>query len=109
MFRYATLMVQELLKPSTESVKGTIASIPSGLNNIYIWILEHLSSDPNDLLLRKTVFDWVALAYRPITVNEIAIAFAACDHDSETEFDPAEKILVDEREIIRFCGPLVEV
>src|SRR5919202_4942872 len=100
-------MLEELLKPSTKNVKNTIASIPSGLNSMYIWILEHLSSDPDDLLLRKTVFNWVISAFRPITVYEMALAFAACDHDSETEFNPADKVLVDQRDILRVCGPLI--
>ena len=74
MFRYAALMLDQLCRPSNETIEKRLSSIPSGLTGIYVWILEHLNE--NDLDLRKNVLLWVAMAVRPITVDEMALAYA---------------------------------
>ena len=70
-----------------------------------MWILEHLREA--DFHLRKKTLLWVAMALRPITVHEMALAFATPD-DQET-FDPAENIMATAEDILIACGPLIEI
>ena len=100
-------MLDQLCRPSDISIKESLSLIPSGLNGIYSWILEHLNKD--DLRLRKKVLLWVAMAVRPITVDEMGLAYATRDDGSEAKFDPAGKIMAKAKDFLIACGPLIEI
>ena len=107
MFRYAALMLDQLCRPSNETIEQRLAVIPSGLSGIYVWILEHL--DENDLDLRKKVLLWVTMAVRPITVDEMALAYATQGDGPEAKFDPSRKVMAEAKDFLIACGPLVEI
>jgi len=57
--------------------------------------------------MRKRIFLWVAIAFRPITVAEMQ--YACVTEDYEESFDPEEKILPSKEEMLEACGSLIEV
>jgi hypothetical protein len=109
MFRYATLMLEELRQPSNETIADILNALPTGLNEMYERILLLLEKrHPKDIPLRKRIFLWVAMAYRPVTVEEMAYALAT--KDGEEDFDPSEKkIHASKKDMFRACGSLIEV
>ena len=108
MFRYAALLLEELNGPGVDVAK-MLDSPPSGLDGMYESILSRLESADarcNNRGPRKTLLHWVAMAMRPLKVNELAYAFAA---QNEEEFDPVGKMLIDTAYILEICGPLIEI
>ena len=114
MFRYAALLLEELNVPDVD-VARMLNSPPSGLDGMYESILLRLESADYDRPYAgrthretcKTLLHWVALAIRPLTVSELAYAYAA--HNEEEGFDLAGKTLIDKKYILEICRPLVEV
>jgi hypothetical protein len=47
------------------------------------------------------------MAYRPVTVDEMA--YACATKDGEKDFDPNEKILATTKEMLTACGSLIEI
>ena len=110
MFRYAVLLLEELNGPCVDVAK-MLDSPPRGLDGIYESILSRLESantSCDNRRLRRTLLHWVAMAMRPLKVNELAYACAARSEDSEV-FDPAGKTLIDTAYILEICGPLIEI
>ena len=108
MFRYAALLLEELNGPWVDVAK-TLDSPPSGLDGMYENILSRLEladTHRKNRGHRKTLLHWVAMAMRPLKVNELAYACAA---QNEEEFDPAGKTLIDTAHILEICGPLIEI
>ena len=70
--------------------------------------LESANTSCHNRGLRRTLLHWVAMAMRPLKVNELAYACAAQSENSE-EFDPAGKTLIDTAYILEICGPLIEI
>ena len=108
MFRYAALLLEELNRPWVDVAK-MLDSPPSGLDGMYESILSRLESADtrsNNRGPRKTLLHLVAMAMRPLKVNEFAYACAA---QNEEEFNPAGKTLIDTAYILEICGPLIEI
>lgn len=107
MFRYAALMLEDLRRPTSKSqkVSALLESMPSGLYGMYELILLRLN--PGDMDFRRKVLLSITMAYRPMTVEEMAYAWAAEDADSD--FDPEEYLLITADDIRRACGSLVEI
>ena len=108
MFRYAALLLEELNGPWVDVAK-TLDSPPSGLDGMYESIFLRLDSADthrNSREHRKTLLHWVAMAMRPLKVNELAYACAA---QNEEEFDPSGKTSIDTAYILEICGPLIEI
>ncbi|KAK1830600.1 ankyrin repeat-containing domain protein [Podospora conica] len=105
MFRLAALLIDELLSPSPDSVSKRLKNLPTELGGMYEAILARLGSV--DLELRRMVLAWIATARRPPTVDEIAYAFATLPFDKS--FDPDDKLLVTDEQILKSCGSLVEL
>lgn len=107
MFRYASLMLDELNKPSALTVDEILRSVPQGLNGIYQWIIDDLGKK-DSFSLCKMVLMWVAMAQRPLSVKEMALAFITPINGGEREFNPDEYVLPG-GDITRACGPLIEI
>ena len=108
MFRYAALLLEELNGPWVDVAK-TLDSPPSGLDGMYESILSRFDSADthrNNREHRKTLLHWVAMAMRPLKVNELAYA---CATQNEEEFDQAGKTSIDTAYILEMCGPLIEI
>ena len=110
MFRYAALLLEGLNGPGVDVAK-MLDSPPRGLDGMYESILSRLelgNRSCNHRGLRRTLLHWVAMAMRPLKVNELAYACAAQNEGSEV-FDPAGKTLIDTTCILEICGPLIEI
>lgn len=110
MFRYAALVLHELRENTdpTKTVEEILSLMPSGLNGIYEWILSHLAA--STLPSRRTILLWVALAERPLSVEEIGLACASpAKFDLSKEFDPTKCVLMSGDRIRKACGPLIEI
>lgn len=105
MFRYAALVLMELHRPTVRKVSATLRSMPKGLFGMYELILLHLH--PEDLDIRRKILLWIAMAYRPVTVDEMAYACAV--EDTDDDFDPTDYPLLTADDIRRVCGSLVEI
>ncbi|KAF8248979.1 hypothetical protein K440DRAFT_229355 [Wilcoxina mikolae CBS 423.85] len=105
MFRYAALLLDQLDSPSTTSIPEMLKSSPKGLNEMYEHILLRL--DKQNREIRKKILYWVGLAKRPLSVEELTYACAV--RDDEENFDPSEKRLATEENILSYCGPLIEI
>ena len=113
MFRYAALLLEELNEPSAVDVAKTLDYPPSGLDGMYESILLRLESadgvgtQHRNREARKTLLRWLAMAIRPLTVNELAYAYAA--QNEGEEFNLADKTLINKEYILKICGPLIEI
>jgi hypothetical protein len=107
MFRYAALMLEELKRPTSKSrkVSAALGSMPSGLYGMYELILLRLH--PGDIDCRRKILLSITMAYRPMTVEEMAYAWAV--EDADGEFDPEDYLLITADDIRRACGSLVEI
>ncbi|RPA72522.1 hypothetical protein BJ508DRAFT_381521 [Ascobolus immersus RN42] len=112
MFRYAALLLEELKLSSPQPIQDRLRSMPEGLSGMYEFILERLSSKKNgqiqsawDQEIRRRVLMWIAMAYVPITVQELRMI---CVVDESRPFNPDKVAIPTEDEIIRCCGSLVE-
>ena len=105
MFRYATLMMEELNTPSHLDIPEVLNSLPNGLNDMYARALQRL---PENLrALRQTTLMYVSCAHRPVTVEEVIFAHAV--KPGEQDFDPQQKALATKEKLLESCGSLVEV
>ncbi|KAF8540468.1 ankyrin repeat-containing domain protein [Trichophaea hybrida] len=105
MFKYAALLLDQLDSPSTTSIPEMLKSPPKGLNGMYEHILLRL--DNQNWEIRKKILYWVGMAKRPLSVEELAYACAV--RDDEENFDPSEKRLATEENILSYCSPLIEI
>ena len=111
-FRYAALLLEELNEPGVDVAK-MLDSPPKGLDGMYESILLRLESAAavrtygSNREIRKTLIYWVAIAIRPLKVNELAYAYAAQNEDED--FDLADKTLIDKEYILEICRPLMEI
>jgi hypothetical protein len=110
MFRYAALLLDELNSPSTNDISVLLNYPPAGLDGIYDHILQRLdSADPKTRSpqMREKIFTWVAIAKRPLTVKELAYACAVGDDGGPPS--PDKRVLLEEKDILATCGPLIEI
>ena len=112
MFRYAALLLEELNDPGVD-VSKMLDSPPSGLNEMYESILLRLESadaartQHRNRETRKTLLRWIAMAIRPLKVNELAYAYAA--QNQGEEFNLADKTFIDKEYLLEMCGPLIAI
>ncbi|KAI5778348.1 hypothetical protein EDC01DRAFT_791105, partial [Geopyxis carbonaria] len=115
MFRYAALVMGELNLPTQgpRGVKDILAQMPRGLNGMYRHILLRLERTNADLIndLCRKMLLWISMAYRPITVDEMAYAFSVGDPDDyeSNGFDPEQQLLATRDHMLLACGSLIEI
>ena len=110
MFRYATLLVGELLRSTCQNISARLESPPADLNEMYEAILLRLDTEPprdkpRHRAQRKRILQWVIAARRPLKPSELAWSCAAVEEES---FDP-ESIDIDPQELMELCSPLLEI
>ena len=111
MFRYAALLVGELLHAPCQDVSARLESPPADLNEMYEAILLRLDTEPprdkpRHRAQRKRVLQWVTAARRPLKPSELAWSCAVVQ--DEESFDP-KSIDIDPQELMELCGPLLEI
>ena len=111
MFRYAALLVGELLYSPCQNISVTLESPPADLNEMYETILLRLDTEPprdkpRHRIQRKRILQWVAAARQPLEPSELA--WSCANVEDEESFDP-ESIDLDPRELMELCSPLLEI
>lgn len=81
MFRYAALILDELNRRSQGGIAEVLCLIRAGLYGIYVWILDHLSTVPAIMQIRKRVLIWEALVAGPKTVYEMSLVCETADYE----------------------------
>ncbi|TGZ77415.1 hypothetical protein EX30DRAFT_199487 [Ascodesmis nigricans] len=129
MFRYAALLLEELRRSTGRNALKLLKRMPKGLSGMYERIIVNIPEHKWPLV--KLVLLSIALAVRPLTVNEAAYMLAVggdlhdegCELDSNSEdavlnpedadedddFDPENFILDTGDSIVQMCAPLVEI
>lgn len=105
MFRYATLMLEDLSKPSKLKLQHRLATLPSGIYELYELILAKLPAETLDF--RQSLFRWLILSHRELKLFELGILYAT---EGMEEFDTDDVVLIDTADaVLEACGSLVEV
>jgi len=107
MFRYAVLLIDELL--SSPMISAKLESPPAGLSQMYENILFRLHTDPlrnkpQHQRHRKQILQWVCVAKRPLTAEELAWSCVA----DETSLDP-KSCNIQSQKLMELCSPLLEI
>lgn len=98
-FLWARLMLQELERAWTmEAMHEILSAAPAELSDFYPHIVRSIETDDYKLRLSRLLLTWVALARRPLTVDELRCAIKLQIH---------ETLLNPEKVIPALCGQLV--
>ncbi|KAL2047963.1 hypothetical protein ABVK25_011134 [Lepraria finkii] len=107
-FLYVSLVVQDLAKTKIFSlVSQKLQELPSDLNKVYDRILSQIDADCEEIA--KLVLRWVAVARRPLTVDELAMARALSKGEWGKNTMPPEDLLDELKDGFKCCEPLVYV
>jgi len=105
MFRYASLMLEDLSKPSKLKLQHRLSTLPSGIYELYELILAKLPEESLDF--RQSLFRWLVVSHRELKLSELGLLYAT---DGMEEFDIDDVMLVETAdEVLEACGSLVEV
>ncbi|RPA85751.1 hypothetical protein BJ508DRAFT_167141 [Ascobolus immersus RN42] len=111
MFRYAALVLEELLEYSPDPIPIRLKNMPKELAGMYDLILQRLHyrtrgrSQAWDVDMRKRILMWVSMSYIPISIQEMALA---CVVTEDRLLKPEEVMLPTESMILLCCGSLIE-
>ena len=107
-FLCISLVVQDLAKTRIFSlVSKKLQELPSDLNKVYDRILSQIDVDCEEIA--KLILRWVAVARRPLTVDELAMARALGQGEREKNTVPPEDLLDELKDGFKCCEPLVYV
>ncbi|KAK0510326.1 hypothetical protein JMJ35_007720 [Cladonia borealis] len=107
-FLYVSLVLQDLQKAKIFSqVKQKLQGLPLDLNDVYDRILGQIDADCKETA--KLVLRWVAVARRPLTVDELAVARALGTEEYEENTMPPKDLLDELKDSFKCCEPLVYV
>lgn len=107
-FLYISLVLHDLRRTKIFSqVTQKLKELPSDLNKVYDRILRLIDADCEEIA--KKVLCWVAVARRPLTIDELAMALALGTGKWEKNTLPPQEILDELRDCFQSCEPLVFV
>jgi hypothetical protein len=103
------LVLEELNEYSPEPIAERLKTMPKGITGMYELILRRLGSKGNewDHIMRRKLLLWVALAQRSIKVSEMQYTCATIEE--RKTFNPDVVVLPTLKQMIGWCGPLLEV
>jgi hypothetical protein len=103
------LVLEELNEPSPEPITQRLKTMPKGITGMYELILRRLGSKGSEWehQMRRKILLWVTLGNRPIKVSEMQ--YACVTIEGRKTFDPDEVVLPTAKQMIGWCGPLLEV
>ncbi|KAI8712436.1 NACHT domain-containing protein [Fusarium sp. LHS14.1] len=101
-FLWVSFVVDELSRKKTcVEILHTIRSLPKGLYPIFARMLHQIGSDQRQI--SSQIFEWVALAERPLTLDELTAVIEAESRDPDM---PMERIIADR---VAICRPFLKV
>ena len=107
-FLYVSIVLHELQKAKIFSqVIQNLQKLPSDLNDVYDRILGQIDAEHQETA--KSVLCWVAVARRPLTVEELAMARALGAEECEENIMPPEDLLDELKDGFKCCEPLVYI
>ena len=105
-FLYISLVLHDLKRAKIFlQVTQKLEELPSDLNKVYDRILRLIDADCEETA--KFVLRWVAVARRPLTVDELAMALALGMGRWKKNTLPPEDFLDELRDSFQSCEPLV--
>ena len=105
-FLYISLVLHDLKRTKIFSqVTQKLRELPSDLNRVYDRILRLIDADCEEIA--KMVLCWVAIARRPLNIDELAMALALGTRKWKKNTLPPEEILDELRDCFQSCEPLV--
>ena len=107
-FLYVSLVLYDLQKAKIfRKAQQKLRELPSDLNEAYDRILGQIGADYEEIA--KSVLCWVAVARRPLTVKELAMALTLGDEEREGNVMPSNDVLNGFIDSFKCCEPLVYV
>ena len=105
-FLYVSLVLSILAKTWLRSqVRRKLQKLPEDLNKLYDKILSQIDRDCEEIAI--FVFRWVAVARRPLTVKELAMARALSTPERKTDALTPDDFAAQFEDIYRCCEPFV--
>ncbi|KAH0542444.1 hypothetical protein FGG08_003199 [Glutinoglossum americanum] len=107
-FLWASLVLEDLGKEKDETeVRNKLQNLPRNLNEVYDRILSQIDLEHEEKA--KFVLRWVVVARRPLSVDELKMAYALGPGKWNGNEIPDEESLNLHGDILKFCKPLVYV
>ena len=107
-FLYVSLVLHDLKKTIISSqVTQKLKELPSDLNRVYDRILGLIEADCKEIA--ELVLRWVAVARRPLLIDELAMALVLSTEKWENGTRPPEELLDEMKDGFKCCEPLVYV
>ena len=107
-FLYVSLVLHDLKKTIISSqVTQKLKELPSDLNRVYDRILGLIEADCKEIA--ELVLRWVAVARRPLLIDELAMALVLSMKKWENDIRPLEELLDEMKDGFKCCEPLVYV
>ena len=107
-FLYVSLVLHDLKKTIISAqVTQKLKELPSDLNRVYDRILGLIEVDCKEIA--ELVLRWVAVAQRPLLINELAMALVLSTKKWENDTRPPEELLDEMKDGFKCCEPLVYV
>lgn len=107
-FLYVSLVLHDLKKTRISAqVTKKLEDLPLDLEQVYDGILGQIDTDCVEIA--TTVLRWVAIAQRPLAVDELAMALTLSTGEWQKNTLPPEDLLDELRDGFRCCEPLVYI
>jgi serine/threonine-protein phosphatase 2B catalytic subunit len=106
-FLWISFVVRDLAEARIYQVRARLKNLPSGLDEIYYRILQRIK--PEDEEAAFFVLQWMAVAYRPMKVAELAIAFGMRNLAWPKEKLPSQSQVQELMDIYKPCEQLLSV
>ncbi|KAI9674017.1 MAG: hypothetical protein M1829_003860 [Trizodia sp. TS-e1964] len=101
-FLWIGIVAKVLEKCKATEVKRFLENFPRGLDGVYARILLQIDSDRRDMAAQ--ILRWVVMAFRPLTLLELSIAFEASVKPS-----PPFSCVQIMSDMVSYCGYLLEI
>lgn len=104
-FLWVAFQVADICDESTvQGIRNALRSLPRDLYDTYRRILRKICSREPDIAIAKKAFRWIAVARRPLLMEELREAISIEPGDKSLI---QEKIIKDNSRLLRACGNLV--
>jgi Calcineurin-like phosphoesterase/NACHT domain/Ankyrin repeats (3 copies)/Putative serine esterase (DUF676) len=106
-FLWVSFVLRDLAEARMYQVRAKLKNLPSGLDEIYHRILEQIKPEDQEAVV--FVLQWMAVAYRPMKVAELAIAFGIYNQVWPKERLPSQSEVQELMDIYKPCEQLLFV